>query len=92
MLNVVFKNMNDLLEIPGIGKSIKKDLEKLGIQCVEDLKNNNAQKLYEKLCEIEGKKLDPCLLYTFRCAVYYASNKNHDNHKLKWWYWKNHSI
>jgi len=29
------------------------------------------------------------VLYTFRCAVYYASNSNHDPEKLKWWNWKN---
>jgi hypothetical protein len=28
------------------------------------------------------------MLYTFRCAVYYASNTKHDSEKLKWWNWK----
>jgi hypothetical protein len=27
-------------------------------------------------------------LYTFRCAVYYASNKRHNPKLLKWWNWK----
>jgi len=27
--------------------------------------------------------------YPFRCAVYYASEKDHDKEKLQWWYWKN---
>jgi hypothetical protein len=26
-------------------------------------------------------------LYTFRCAVYYASTKRHDPQLLKWWMW-----
>jgi len=28
------------------------------------------------------------LLYVFRCAVYFAENKNPDPEKLKWWNWK----
>ncbi len=28
------------------------------------------------------------LLYVFRCAVYYATNKKHDPELLKWWNWK----
>ncbi len=80
--------MTDLIEVPGIGKSIKQDLQKLGIKQVEDLKNKDPQALYNKLCELENKPLDRCLLYTFRCAVYYASHAKHDPVKLKWWNWK----
>jgi hypothetical protein len=28
------------------------------------------------------------ILYVFRCAVYCASNENHDPELLKWWNWK----
>ncbi|MGZ3922021.1 MAG: helix-hairpin-helix domain-containing protein [Bacteroidia bacterium] len=28
------------------------------------------------------------MLYTFRCAVYFVSEKNHSKEKLNWWYWK----
>jgi len=80
--------MTDLLEVPGIGKSIKKDLQKLGIKEVEDLKNKDPEKLYNALCELEGKHIDRCVLYTFRCAVYYASKVRHEKEKLKWWNWK----
>lgn len=80
--------MSDLRDVPGIGKSIARDLEKLGIHHVKDLKNKDPEVLYQKLCDIEGKHLDRCLLYTFRCAVYYASHTKHDSAKLKWWNWK----
>ncbi|MBC8473125.1 MAG: pathogenicity locus, partial [Planctomycetes bacterium] len=29
-----------------------------------------------------------CMLYVLRCAVYYASNTEHDPDLLKWWNWK----
>ncbi|MGA3073400.1 MAG: helix-hairpin-helix domain-containing protein, partial [Bryobacteraceae bacterium] len=29
-----------------------------------------------------------CVLYVFRCAVYFASEAEHDPELLKWWNWK----
>ena len=74
--------------IPGIGPSLAKDLESLGIRKVEDLKRADPQELYEQLCRKTRSRQDPCVLYTFRCAVYYASRPVHDPEKLKWWNWK----
>ena len=87
-----FLQGNELLEIPGIGKSLAEDLMNIGIQKVSDLKNKNPEKLYQKLCRYEGVRLDPCVLYAFRCAVYYASNTRHDAELLKWWNWKDRKI
>ena len=81
-----------LLEIPGIGKSLAEDLMNIGIRQVSDLKDKDPEKIYQKLCRYEGVRLDPCVLYTFRCAVYYASNKRHDAQLLKWWSWKDRKI
>lgn len=84
------KIKNLLEEIPGVGPAIARDLNKIGIFSVKDLKGKNPEKLYAALCSIEKSKIDLCVLYTFRCAVYYASQKDHDPDKLKWWNWKNH--
>ena len=77
-----------LQQIPGIGPSLAQDLLDLGINHVSDLKEKNPEKLYDRLCALRGKGLDPCVLYTFRCAIYYAKKKNHDPELLKWWNWK----
>jgi hypothetical protein len=29
-----------------------------------------------------------CVLYVFRCAVYYTSHEHHEPELLKWWSWK----
>ena len=79
----------DLRTIPGVGPSIEQDLLRLGIKQVEDLQGKDPQALYERFCLIEGRNVDRCLLYVFRCAVYFASEKKHDPEKLKWWNWKN---
>lgn len=81
-------SLKQLTIIPGIGKSLAMDLWCLGIRTVSDLENKNPMQLYQKLNAITGTKQDPCVLYTFRCAVYFAMEKKHDPEKLKWWYWK----
>jgi hypothetical protein len=82
------KVLKDLQIIPGVGKSIAEDLWNIDIHTVSDLKRKNPEKLYERLCAQAGMRLDPCLLYVMRCAVYYASEKKHKPELLLWWNWK----
>ena len=79
---------SELLQIPGIGESIAKDLENIGIFTIADLKGKNPQTLFDLSNKHVGVIQDRCLLYTFRCAVYFASNKTHNPRLLKWWNWK----
>jgi len=74
--------------IPGIGKSLSRDLVDLGYQDVNELKNENPDFMYQKLIDIRGRHIDRCVLYVFRCAVYFASNSTHEPRLLKWWNWK----
>jgi len=74
--------------IPGVGPSISKDLEDLGLSDLEELAEADPEKLFSDLQELRGKSIDRCVLYVFREAVYYASHKEHDPEKLKWWNWK----
>jgi nucleotidyltransferase/DNA polymerase involved in DNA repair len=79
--------VNNLLSIPGVGKSIAKDLQNIGITNVADLEGQIPEELYQKSNNFAGMTQDRCLLYTFRCAVYYAEN-GREPEKLKWWNWK----
>lgn len=83
---------DDLENIPGVGKSISEDLCNIGIKRVTDLKGKNPEELYDKSNRFEGVVQDRCLLYVFRCAVYFAEHRNPDPEKLKWWNWKNKGI
>lgn len=78
---------NVLQEIPGVGASIATDLNHLGIYKVEDLKGKDPEVLYDESCELVGMKIDRCLLYVYRGAVYYAEG-GREPEKLKWWNWK----
>jgi hypothetical protein len=77
-----------LTSIPGVGPRISLLLNDIGIHRVSDLKGRNAENLYQQLIATKGKHIDRCVLYTFRCAVYYAGNRNPTTSKLKWWNWK----
>jgi hypothetical protein len=80
--------LKELQRIPGVGQSISADLHDLGVRRVEDLLNADPEHLYEQLCERRGAHIDRCVLYVFRCAVYFASQDDHDLELLKWWNWK----
>lgn len=82
--------LNALQRIPGVGKRIADDFWEIGLRQVSDLKDSDPEKLYLKLCAHQHRQVDRCMLYVFRCAVYYASHTNHEPEKLQWWYWKDH--
>jgi len=79
-----------LQEIPGIGPRMAEDLIDLGFSDVADLEGQDPEEMYRRLCELRGARIDPCVLYVFRSAVYFAEHtgKKHDPELLKWWRWK----
>ncbi len=84
------KAMQKLKEIPGVGQSLATDLWNIGIKSISDLKGQNAEHLFEKSNKYANVVQDRCVLYVFRCAVYYANTEEEkrDMEKLKWWNWK----
>ena len=79
---------SELEQIPGVGKSIARDLQNIGIHSIADLKSKNPETLYAQSNQFAGMTQDRCLLYVFRCAVYFAGQENPEPDKLKWWNWK----
>lgn len=82
------KPQSELQMIPGVGPSIAGDLQGIGISRVAQQKGKSPQALYDQLCQTTAVVHDRCVLYVFRCAVYFASIPRHDPEKLKWWNWK----
>jgi len=64
------------------------DLEELGIERIRDLEGRDPAELYETLREMRGGYMDRCVLYTFRCAVYFAETPDPEPELLAWWNWK----
>ena len=84
------QSLKELRQIPGVGISIANDLYNIGITSVAALKGKDSQTLYDASNHYAGTIQDRCLLYVFRCAVYYAetATDKREPEKLKWWNWK----
>jgi nucleotidyltransferase/DNA polymerase involved in DNA repair len=82
--------IKELSIIPGVGKSLATDLWNIGITSIADLKEKDAQLLYDHSNSFAGTIQDRCVLYVFKCAVYYANTpiNEQEGEKLKWWNWK----
>ena len=89
MHKVNISSLKKLQIIPGIGSSLSQDLFDLGYRFPIDLKDESPEIMYQKLIDLRGKSIDRCVLYVFRCAVYYVNHSVHEPELLKWWNWKN---
>lgn len=76
---------SELEGVPGIGPSLAEDFRELGFRTVADLGRGDPEAMYESLRTLRGGTMDRCVLYAFRCAVYFASGGRHDPEMLKWW-------
>jgi hypothetical protein len=83
---------DELTTLPGVGPSIAADLRHLGVHSIRDLAGSDPEKLFERLREITGHEQDPCVLYTFRCAIYAARTPDPNEDLLKWWNWKDRQL
>ena len=83
---------DELQQLPAIGPSMAADLRRLGVRSVKDLARRDPERLYGRLCELTGARQDPCVLYTFRCAVYAARTPRPKSELLNWWAWKGRTL
>ena len=56
-------------DIPNIGKAMAADFRRLGITEPEQLRGQNPDAMYERLCSVTKERQDPCVLDTFVAAV-----------------------
>jgi hypothetical protein len=76
-----------LRDLRGVGPSILRDFELLGVRNVDQLAKKNGRSLYLQLMDITGKRQDPCVEDVFRCAVAQAKNPDLPRDQCDWWYW-----
>ncbi len=84
--------MSNLQSIPGVGPSIERDLLTLGYREISDLRDQDPEQMYQQSNELVGLRQDRCLLYVFRCAVYFAETVDLEPELLKWWSWKDREL
>jgi len=81
-------NTTELQSLPSIGPSLEHCLGDLGFRSPADLRGQDPEKMFTDLCEFHGQRIDRCVLYSFRCAVYAATSNDKDPELAKWWNWK----
>ena len=80
--------MGELQKIPGVGKNMEQHLRALGYETIESLRGADPEEMYARECALCGRTLDRCVLYVYRCAVYFAETEHPEPEKCKWWNWK----
>jgi hypothetical protein len=73
--------MSDLTSVPNVGPAVARKLRRLGIEEPADLAGQDGEQLFERLCAIDGRRHDPCLLDTFVAAVAFADHGD----TRPWW-------
>jgi len=81
------KDARQLIDLVSIGPAALRDLHRVGIYEVSDLKNKVAQELYDKLCKATGQKHDICCLDVFSAAIAQAQNPKLPKKQCQWFYW-----
>jgi len=74
-------------DLSGVGPSIEKDLNRLGVTTIEGLAKRDGTDLYESLWVLAKTRQDPCVLDTFRCAVAQARDPRLPREQRQWWWW-----
>ena len=74
---------NDLRALPNVGPAIASKLKRLGIERPGDLRGQDPEQLFRRLCDLDGRRHDPCLLDTFVAAVDHANGAP----ARPWWYY-----
>lgn len=72
-----------LSDLKNVGKATLGDLEILGIRSVEDLAEQDATDLFQKLEKETGKRQDPCVWDVFAAIIHEAKT----GEATSWWKW-----
>jgi hypothetical protein len=73
----------DLQLLPNVGPAVARMLVRAGIERPDDLRGLSAERLYQRLCERDGRRHDPCLLDTLVAVIDYANGAP----PRPWWYY-----
>jgi Pathogenicity locus len=61
-----------LTDLPNVGPAVARTLVRLGIAAPGDLRGQDPDELFARLCALDGRPHDPCLLDTFTAVVDHA--------------------
>ena len=74
---------HDLRALPNVGPAIARMLTRLGIGQAADLRGRDPEQLFLRLCEIDGRRHDPCVLDTLTAVIDHANGAP----ARPWWHY-----
>jgi hypothetical protein len=74
---------NQLRQLPNVGPAVARMLIRLGVERADDLRGQDPERLFQRLCDLDGTRHDPCLLDTFVAVVDHANGAP----ARPWWYY-----
>ncbi|MEA2185230.1 MAG: hypothetical protein QOK16_241 [Solirubrobacteraceae bacterium] len=66
---------DELTTIPNVGPAVARYLRRVEIGAIADLRGRDPHELFDRLCAIDARRYDPCLLDTFVAAVAFANGE-----------------
>lgn len=63
----------ELRKLPNVGPAVARMLIRLGVERERDLRGRDAEDLYRRLCDIDRRRHDPCVLDTLIAVVDHAN-------------------
>jgi hypothetical protein len=66
--------LTDLHAIPGMNPDLARKLSELGYQDVDALRDANPERMYDELCMLHDRYLDPGVLQALQGVVRYANH------------------
>ncbi len=82
--------LSQFQSLESVGAAVAEDLWKLGFRSNADLKDANPSEMYERLQQMNGKTIDPCVEDIFRCAIAQVSFPDLPAPLRQWWMWVDH--
>ncbi len=76
-------DIQDFEAIPNVGPATIRYLELLGITAPYELIGQDPYSMYRELCDLTGRKIDPCLADVFIAAVRFMEGEA----PRKWWHY-----
>ncbi len=64
---------SDLRALPNIGPAMARMLIRIGVEQRDDLRGQHPEKLFHRLCAVDGRRHDPCVLDTFTAVIDFAN-------------------
>ncbi len=77
------RELEQLTDLPNIGKAMARDLNLLGIYKPADLAGQDPYALYERLCALTARRHDPCVLDVFLAITDFMNGAD----ARPWWHY-----